>query len=115
MAGDLGKDAQTAVERSLDSLSDYLRRGREFKDTDISELRPLYSQAATLATKSWAASDVRRVSDLEAEFDLRNIEPPRDVRDRVGPAIVSKLLKNSELPRQAIQDYVQRWKKQRRN
>lgn len=58
---------------------DYLAAGRQFKDRDLPELERMW-QAATMRANSRndqiAASGLRKMNDIEAEFNLRGLEAP---------------------------------------
>jgi hypothetical protein len=65
--------------QQLQRLQDYLKRGRPFASAPLEELRPRSVALMRQWSKSIRGFDHRERDDIEAEMQLRKVEPPLDL------------------------------------
>jgi hypothetical protein len=65
--------------QQLERLSDYLKRGRPLADVGLEDLRSRWVALMQTWARITQGFDHQEREDIEAEMQLRKVEPPRDL------------------------------------
>ncbi len=87
--------------RQMDSLGDYLNRGRALKHASSEKLKARWAELMREWVKNFDGMDHREREDIEAELKMRDVELPMELVDDVVPVLRQLAMKTAEEVREA--------------